>query len=127
MESLKEKDVFPGAIVRIEINEKFDGYALLLQPAGEVLTKINNDDSTVTVCQRWLVEFVEAGDKDKWPVVSEWFTQTSQAKVKTHRHVCYDSERSWESYDRKYGPLRERVYDNSKPDDNFEGEFGKIF
>jgi len=85
-----EKDqVEEGAILRIDVDGKFDGYARLLEPSGSYFTEMISDKTIVIVSRRWLVEFVDISELDFNLSNKDKITQINQKKRKTHRNIKF--------------------------------------
>lgn len=113
-----KNDVFPGSILRNEIDGKFDGVFRLIEPAGDEMSEMEHDRSPVVVKRRWLVEFVgEEGLSG-----GERFTQANQKGKRTHRTIRFVAGK-FRNLHKKYQYIHPTSSNNDFMLDEFDGCF----
>lgn len=119
MDYLKDDEVFEGAIIRIERNEKLEGYARLIEPTGAYLP-FYEDNNKLMIRQRWLVHWLHIDELDSKIELSsaERMTQHGIAGNKAHRNIEFYAGKSWDGYEK---PDEDDSYD--KLIDDFGGAF----
>lgn len=109
---LEEEDLHTGALIKVYLNDKFEGYAVLLSQEGEVMTYMHKDiDDIVFAKCRWLIEWVSPESiHDETLTLSQQMSQRFLAGKRTHRYIHYVASRSsWESYAKMNGGLKEDI------------------
>lgn len=118
-------DIYVGAVIRIERQGDFEGYARLIIPEGELWTHIDEDDGPVIINQRWLVEWLTLNDLQQHTLeASERMTQSVQAGKMCHRTLQISGGMSWEAYIAKWGMEDESDSDQIS---GLKDSFGGIF
>lgn len=112
---LKDTEIFCGALVKLT-----EGYAILIEEAGIPFTYSEDDEDTVLVRQRWLIEWA-AVERCGMLMVSERLTQASLQGKRTHRNIEFDPGNNWEKYVDIEEDRPKEPYD--KQFDDFNGIF----
>lgn len=101
---IQRLELSPGNIVKCFVGEKFDGYAVLLEPDGEGMSFIKSDHSAVYVKWRWRVQFCHPDILGNMKLTrSEIWDQKSKAGIKTHRYFIYLADINYTTYFNKHG------------------------
>lgn len=124
-------DIEPGAILKVYVNERFEGWARLLDKAKQRYDTFI-DNNIVYVRERWRIQFIEPELVPKDMNANELWNQRSLQGVITHRYFVYFGERTWELYIAKYGlptdiPADSRMDEMSDMDIEFEDDENFIF
>lgn len=119
----KKDEVFPGSMLRIDLNGVFEGYATLIEPAGAIFTEMERDHSPVIVSRRWLVEFVPFSEELSLSS-SEKITQINVAGVKTHRIIKFVAG-NFSKTNKVYNKEEKKIEELPEifEEDDFSGQF----
>lgn len=120
MGDLTIDDIYVGSIIRVQLNNKFEGYGRLVETAGEAFGVIEKETDPVRIRQRWLIEWVGLDEVEM--TKEERMTQSFLVGLRQHRYIEFEGGIHWEEY------VKEHTDSNSgqqpgydKPLDNFMG------
>jgi len=106
---LKEKEVIPGLTTKIYSNDKFEGYAELIEPFGPWNSYIVNTNGPVYAKQRWLIQWIDPNEQDLDLNKEEMFTQRYLSGKRCHRNIHFEACKTWKKYWHKYGRLKKQL------------------
>lgn len=111
---LNEEDVKDGEIIPIYLSDKLEGYAFLVESAGEPLSFSEENSEGIYHRQRWLIEWCPI-ETIETPLSRELlWTQRCLAGKRTHRKIIFKVADSWEEYVEIFGNPRESKGDDRK-------------
>lgn len=110
---INKEDVYPESIIPIYLNDKLEGFAILIEMQGEELSlmRVGNkeEDGIVYLKQRWLVEWAPLTDEMGLSIEQKWTQRSLQGK-RCHRYIEFQVSNSWEEYVSERGALKDKNY-----------------
>lgn len=85
-------DVGIGKIIRLERNNVFEGYALLLEPLDEGNTQLIGGQDKLYVKQRWSIRWIDPDELPGDLPPDENITQKILKNRFTHRYILYSAK-----------------------------------
>lgn len=103
---LNEEDIIDGNIVPIYLGGELEGYAFLLEPAGDPLSFSEEDEDKIYHSQRWLIEWCPIENIEVSLSRELLWTQRALKGMRTHRKICFKVADNWEEYLQRFGNPR---------------------
>lgn len=111
---LNEEDVVDGNVVPIYLGERLEGYAFLVEVAGDPLSFSEEDSEEIYHLQRWLIEWCPIGSIETSLSRELLWTQRCLVGKRTHRKITFKVADSWEEYVERFGNPRELKADDRR-------------